>query len=66
MSTPDLELKTEYLFIKELETETRGAITTRVWSLISGDAGADTRCHPIACVGSRGLGQMGGVPHIEL
>ena len=27
---------------------------------------ADTRCHPIACVGSRGLGQQGGVPVLLL
>ena len=27
---------------------------------------ADTRCHPIVCVGSRGLGQQGGVPGLLL
>ena len=72
MSTPDLELRSEYLFVEEHETETRGAITTRVRGLISGDAGADCR-HPMSphrmcgVPGSRSAGwSPRPPPHIEL
>ena len=60
-------IKFLYLFIKELETETRGAShhVYGVWYQRCIRCRADTRCHPIACVGSRGLGHLGGAPTLN-